>query len=429
MNNKKNILKKSKEMFKDGLDEVRLSKNIGQKFKISKNLLGKGSYGNVYLATDENGNNLAVKKCNIDAEVGIPNILEASIMSSIIHPYLNKALRIEVTPSILYLIQDLAISDLAKHTRREKGNYRPNLEELRKWCFDLCQAVFALHKENIIHGDIKAANILLYEDNSIKLTDFTLSVKKWENDKKFNHNVCTCTHRPIESILEQFWDESLDIWSLGCTFYEIAYGELLFPYQRDRQLKTQRSKILVKNCFINSIIDWKEIQKTSPEILKGIEKFPIKYTPITLCEEYKNPEYQEFNTLLSKILTIDPNSRPSILEILNDPFFTGLKLNTLYLHIRRPLKKISVSEHARVMRYITCYTNNKLIQKLSLNIYCQCYDLKHLTEHLKAVGCTWIASKLILGDDNRPKIGLPLNQIFSVERDICHNLFFRLHDL
>lgn len=210
--------------------EVEIPRVIGTRFDVTSTMLGHGSYGDVYLARDEYQKSYAVKCCEI-TNTGISNILEATIMGSFSHPCLNNALHIQASAKKLYIIQDLAESDLAKHTRRVRGNHQPSLAELRQWCFCLSQAVAVLHSRGVIHADIKASNVLLYADGAIRLSDFTLATKKWRKGEKFTKNVCTCTHRPLECLLKQEWDEALDIWSLGCTFYEIAYGVLLFPYQ------------------------------------------------------------------------------------------------------------------------------------------------------------------------------------------------------
>lgn len=406
-----------------------LLENVGYSFILSDKLLGHGSYGDVYLASDENGKQVAVKCCSIN-ETGIPNILEASIMGSTVHPYLNRALRILADENKLYIVQNLAKTDLARHTRRDKGNYKPTISELSKWCYCLSQAVSALHNEGIIHADIKASNVLLYDDNSIKLTDYTLSIKKWTPGEKFKYNVCTCTHRPLECLLGRGWDESLDIWSLGCTFYEIAYGELLFCYQGllepDQQVKDKESKIRVRNRLINAILDWSvkgPIKQSSYQSM-GISPYPIDYVNFLLCDDYYKPEMSLFNDLLCKMLTIDPAKRPSIKEVISHPFFNGLKA-PIYLSIRRPVNKIPLPEYARVNRYIQRYTNNNIVQSLACNLYSRCNDLTHITENIRSAICTWIACKLV--SVRLPALSLPLNQILSIEREICHNLLFRLH--
>lgn len=422
-----------------------LDNDIGYTFVLSEKLLGHGSYGDVFLATDETGKQVAVKCCKIDV-FGIPSILEASIMGSIIHPFLNRALRIQATDSKLYIIQDLAQTDLAEYTRRGKGNYKPSIGELRNWCFSIANAVEALHSKDIIHADIKASNILLYPDRSVRLTDYTLATKKWRPGEKFTHNVCTCTHRPLECLMRRPWDESLDIWSLGCTFYEIAYGELLFPYQGVLEtdpgkarpvnkiqddadkVKAREGKIRLRNRSINAIIDWSSRgpnPPTSYEVV-GTTQFPIDYVPFALCSDYKKPEMSLFNDLICKMLTVDPSKRPTITEVLNHPFFEGKK-GPVHLSIQRPINRISVSEQARVSRYIQRYTTSQIIQALALNLYCRCNDLNTITEHIKAAACTWISSKIVVGYP--PNIALPPHQILAAEREVCHNLKFRLHTL
>jgi serine/threonine protein kinase len=417
--------------------------NIGTTFKLSKKLLGHGAYGNVYQGTDEYGKELAVKCCQID-KYGIPNILEASIMASTLHPHLNRAVTIYASSEKLYIIQNMALSDLALYTRRDKTKYVPTIEELRQWCFCISDAVSALHSENIIHGDIKASNILLYEDNSVKLTDFTLSVKKWYPNEKFTHNTCTCTHRPLECLLRRPWNESLDIWSLGCTFYEIAFGELLFPYQgaleNENAVKDKDFKQRLRNRSVNSILNWhqfiSEYMSASNSNVNGfldicdtinISYYPTKYISHAVNDKLHEPEFALFKDLLFKMLMVDPIKRPTIAEVLKHPFFCDLK-RPKYLSVVRMPNKISLNEHARVSRHIEKFTNNDAIQALALALYCRCNDLNNLTEHSKATTCTWIASKIVTGNPLE-KISLSQQQILAAERDICHNLCFRLHHL
>jgi serine/threonine protein kinase len=409
-----------------------LDRHLGTNIDITDKLLGHGSYGDIHLAINEHGDKFAVKCCRIDAN-GIPNILEASIMATMTHPYLNRALRINASDEKLYITQELALSDLAQHTRRDKGNYKPSFEELRKWCFCLAQAVSALHVEGIIHADIKASNVLLYEDGSIRLTDYGLATKKWSPTETFNYNVCTCTHRPLECLMRRSWNESLDIWSLGCTFYEIAYGELLFPYQGvlegPNKVKDKESKLRLRNRSINAIIDWSSRgpnPPTSYEVI-GMKQVAIDYIPFVLCDDFKKPEMAVFNDLLCSMLIVDPQRRPTIGQILSHPFFDGMKA-PIYLVIKRPANKITVNEQARVTQYIHRYTSDSVVETLALSIYCRCNDLDHLSEQIRAATCTWIASKIVNG--NVPSsMEILRYKLLPAERDICHNLMFRLHTL
>ena len=152
--------------------------------------LGQGSYGTVYLAKTEQNHQVAIKCCPFDKQ-GIPNLFELVIMKSLHHPNLMNAIDILVLDQV-YIVEPLGLMDLHYYTSIYKNNHVCTIEELKNFFFSLLQAVTILHSQNIIHCDIKASNILLFNDG-IKLSDFTLSTKM-----RGTHQVITPTHRPLE---------------------------------------------------------------------------------------------------------------------------------------------------------------------------------------------------------------------------------------
>jgi len=414
---------------------------IGYSFILSNIMLGHGSFGDIFLASDENNNKVAIKCCEIDKN-GVPNILEASIMGTYMHPHLNRALRIQATDKKLYIIQEIAKVDLSKHTRRNRDNFKPALPLLISWCYNIAQAIAVLHADQIVHADIKASNILLYGEDDVRVSDFSLSVKKWLPDEKFSHSACTCTHRPLECLLRKPWNESLDIWSLACTFYEIAYGELLFPYQglletEDKE-KSKQFKMRLRKRSINAIVDWaaraQKSEQSKPQKFTGAlneAMLDIDYIPYVFCDDFHKPEMKTFNNLLLSMLAVEPTARPTIQHVLAHEIFVGLKLKP-YMLTARPLNNIGMAEYARVTRYIQRHSASfaqepraEIVQNLALNLYKKCNDISNTNENIRAAVCVWIASKIIAG--YTPNIDFPINHILATERDICHNLLFRLH--
>lgn len=391
-----------------------LSATIGNQFSIVKNaLLGKGSYGNVYLATDEYNNQLAIKSIPLN-KTGIPGLMEANIMMTLDHPNLNKAYKILALNEKLYIVQKVAKCDLTKCTRKEKIP----IDTLRIWMHSIAQAVSVLHAENIIHADIKASNVLLFADGEVKLTDFTLA----RYCGKQKHNACTSTHRPPENCLGLEWDKSLDIWSLGCTFYELAYSKLLFPSQRIEG--NDGTNVRMINC----ITDWAKDN--------GLEyDWSVSDDSFVKAGGW-NADLGVINELILGCLQPKKEKRWTIDDVLKHPFFTGLS-NVSYKKLYRPVRKLSSPENARISRYLEQYTEVENIKRESLILYSKCADLSHIAENLRVATCVWIITKLLTGkrpilltpktkNINCLKIDHHKYEIQATEREICSNLWFRL---
>jgi serine/threonine protein kinase len=99
--------------------EKKLAYNSGYIYTISDKILGKGSYGNVYLGKNQYNDKIAIKCCLLN-DKGISNILEASIMKTISHPNINNAIEIFCVDTKLYIIQELAVTDLYMYTNKNK---------------------------------------------------------------------------------------------------------------------------------------------------------------------------------------------------------------------------------------------------------------------------------------------------------------------
>ena len=378
--------------------------------------IGRGSFGSIYEAEDNLGKVTgAMKRIPLSKKEGIPSLIESSIMSSYFHPYINRTRLINVRQEDLYLVQDLADSDLSVRVRKSKGGTPLSLEELRLWCFQLLQAVAFLHERSIVHGDIKTSNVLVYGEN-LRLSDFTLSRKIWTPGSKISGRTCTMIYRAPEIWIEELYDLQSDIWSLGCTFYEMAYGELLFPPQEKH--KEDDRKIL-RPRFIGAILEWG--LRTGQRVPRDTSS---PYRPAGRIDDRIVPA--QFNALLLRMLKIDPDQRSTAAELLQDPLFADLKMTEVPKIFSTVRREVPESTLARVRTKLRKLLKEPMIQKLALDFFIRSYRLD-LPQDQKVVGCAWIASKIFKGSAFPTTI--PIDTMIETERKLCFHLDYRLHEI
>ena len=132
-----------------------------------------------------------------------------------------------------------------------------------------------LHKNQIIHCDLKPSNILIFNNKDVKICDFG-------NSHTLNFipkmRLCTRQYDSIESIIEKKYNYASDVWSLGCIIYFINTRCILF-YNCNKKIKLLKriiqfigySNTYNKQFYKNSYnIDCLEIPQT------GLPKY-IKY--------------------------------------------------------------------------------------------------------------------------------------------------------
>jgi serine/threonine protein kinase len=99
---------------------------------------------------------------------------------------------------------------------------------VRKYTKQILDGLVYLHDNDVIHLDIKGANILVDDRGTIKLADFGASEKVNKNVKKESGGSSHIAGSPYfmapEVILQKGYDNRADIWSVGATVYQMATG-------------------------------------------------------------------------------------------------------------------------------------------------------------------------------------------------------------
>lgn len=313
-----------------------------------ENLINSGSYGEIYKCKS----NIVVKKIP-NRRNGISNLLELVIMNSFDFLYLNKSIQIIIHNNFTYIFQEEALCDLYKYCK----NNKISINDKYNWIWQLSKAVQILHKHNIIHGDIKLKNILIYNNNSIKLNDFGMSIIYNENNE-INYNLGTNTHRSLENFLKKPLTLKFDIWSLGCTIYHLFFGNKLFPDQRD-----DGDKEITNKKYINCLIDWNDNGPIKQNKL-NIGYYHIDYNHFQL-----NPlinKYVDLKNCLFQMLIINPEKRININSLLNMNIFNKINKPVEYSIKTHNIIKIENEEfknynnfERKILNYIYYNINNQ----------------------------------------------------------------------
>ncbi|XP_028119373.1 mitogen-activated protein kinase kinase kinase NPK1-like isoform X1 [Camellia sinensis] len=279
-------------------DGTRIKKDDAQPIRWRKGeLIGCGAFGRVYMGMNlDSGELIAVKQVSIAANNASKEKTQAHIreleeevklLKNLSHPnivrYLGTAREEESLNILLEFVPGGSISSLLG----KFGSFPESV--IRMYTKQLLLGLEYLHKNGIMHRDIKGANILVDNKGCIKLADFGASKKVVELATITGAKSMKGTPYWMapEVILQTGHSFSADIWSVGCTVIEMATGKPPWSQQ---------------------------YQEVAALFHIGTTK---SHPPIP---EHLSLEAKDF---LLKCLLKEPNLRSAASDLLQHPFVTG----------------------------------------------------------------------------------------------------------
>ena len=286
------------------------------KLELDRNqLLGAGSYGYVYRATWL-GTDYAVKeirlqkkkKIHIDESI----VNEIRVSAAVLHPavvqFVGYSMDLQPKSPSIFIVYELIDGHNLENILDDNDlieKYHFNSDKVKyKAMVDISRALAFIHNQiplNIIHGDVKPANIMMSYNRQAKLCDLGLGKMKQSNFQTISvtgvGGLGTPAYMAPEVLLHQKTSSpSTDVYSYGATLYQVMFWESLWD------IEEMGSSGPVKFYYGPS--------KDPRALLR--EKVSTEKVPKKLKHK-KHPAID----VITKCVQFDRNNRPSSMEVLD----------------------------------------------------------------------------------------------------------------
>ena len=285
-------------------------------------IVGEGAYGIVYKCLNKETNKyVAVKKFKETHDKLVQKTMkrELAMLQLLRHENVVEFQESFVSKGNFFLVFEYVEKNLLEVLEESPHGLSPKL--IRSLVYQMCKAVSYLHKNNMIHRDVKPENLLIDENFNLKLCDFGFARKVKLN--KNNNNIDTMTdyvatrwYRSPELLLSGgIYGPEVDYWAIGCIMGELADGNPMFPGEDEVDQLDCIIKIL-GNLPENLVNMYYE----NP-IYNGKDLFKIK-KPETLEKRYMGILSPTAIDFMKGLLELDPTKRLSGDNVFKHKYFS-----------------------------------------------------------------------------------------------------------
>jgi serine/threonine protein kinase len=309
--------------------------------------IGQGTYGVVFKAKDlHTGRIYALKQVKMntsESKDGMPitAMREIQLLTLLKHHenivFLEQVVVGDKLDSI-FLVFEYCEHDMSMLL--EKRPHCFSESEIKCLMLQLLRGVHYMHKNFVIHRDIKMSNLLYNSKGQLKIADFGLakhygrnfdverdSIEEIERkEEPLTQKVVTLWYRAPELLLgSKEYSTSVDMWAVGCIFAEFVLSKPLFPGKVD----TMQLKMIYELLSEPNEIIWPGFEslpnasllKRQQSTIKGIKDYENAVFE-RLKSKFRNCKISHSGLrLLQRMLTYDPKKRITASEALNHEYF------------------------------------------------------------------------------------------------------------
>jgi serine/threonine protein kinase len=247
------------------------------KYDVEDDLLGGGGFGQVYKAFDETRNRyVAIKVSPVKKDQESLSLKKEVDLAASLPEHKNVAhyescerFKFHLGTFDYGILQYYPLGNLSQLVQSKK------MKDADKELIaqGIVSGIHHLHSNNVVHRDLKSANILMaegYQGEYVpKIADFGLSKQFTENEKSYFSNSFaggSLLYVAPEQLEGKELRKNVDLWSLGVVLYELFVGETPFKASVDDGSETARAEIIskIKNASIPAAIttvpsSWQEV--------------------------------------------------------------------------------------------------------------------------------------------------------------------------
>ncbi|KAM6153931.1 serine/threonine-protein kinase D2 [Erethizon dorsatum] len=259
-------------------------------------VLGSGQFGVVYGGKHrKTGRDVAVKvidKLRFPTKQESQLRNEVAILQSLRHPGIVNLECMFETPEKVFVVMEKLHGDMLEMILSSEKGRLP--ERLTKFLItQILVALRHLHFKNIVHCDLKPENVLLASADpfpQVKLCDFGFA--RIIGEKSFRRSVVgTPAYLAPEVLLNQGYNRSLDMWSVGVIMYVSLSGT--FPFNEDEDISDQ----IQNAAFMYPASPWSHISTGAIDLINNLLQVKMRKR-YSVDKSLSHPWLQEYQTWL-----------------------------------------------------------------------------------------------------------------------------------